>query len=768
MLDWRRLTLHAILWHLGFYIEYKGVWGLARQIYRLLVFSPGKSDKALLYRSMAAAKLARFGIATSSFLEQSRHFKFVDQIRSAKGNLVATRALIDSVSNSSSVVNGLWSIADIAELTSDRAMARDIYLFLAQIPLTNAGNFIAVARSFQRLGHNEKALEVLDRALILSPSSKTLLKNKLALGLSSGDLRAFLNIEQSATFDSPAIHKRLTVAADFIAKEAFAEFAMRLPSFLSQDIPLTQLLIGKVADEANKRLYVFPFIEYVLVTMVRSGVPSNVVNKLRESMRFLQFSKVQNKRKNRILDISTSANFSYSHDLDSDLSSKWETISDLSRYKMQLSNPLSELPTWTPWVGAFIQAPRTPLWKTVSKLLPLVEDTWPIVKFVAPHTLFAADPSRRIRIGFLFHSSMPMVSGFLPFFAKSGFETFFIYPKDEASSNEGTKWASLSDHSLEISPRDLSAGIQKVSNLELDILISGPSMTSMWFLNLARVARIQAILLEPAWIDGSPNLDYYISWRLAEPLSYGQEFASAVALLDSPPYWIEKSNAEIFHEENFRVEVLERLLDWKPSERIYLCASTLVKLHPEMDYVIEGILKNDLFARVVFFRGEHLGGDSLKARLRHRLGGMFERVVFLNSLPSSDAHALLQSVHCVFDSFPITGMSSSFDGLKLGVPIVTLESEISFGKWTSAIYKYLGVEGLSTTSKSEFINICLNLAADSEMREAYSKSIKSQISKLITSEVSANDLVNFIKSAWDRYIAGERPADWFDSGWHSR
>lgn len=769
MIDWRLLNFHSLLWHLGFYSEYMGGWPLAKVFFRILAVLPSKSHKSLIYRSMAAAKLAPFGIVSKPLLRKLPHFDFVREIQETQAAGKSLSSLFERLGDSDKTLRGVWSIADLAELNNERTLATDIYSFIAQIPCITNEEYVYSSISLFRLGRASRSLEVLDRGLKLFPESSELRKTKRTVGLSSGNLKAFLNLPETPTLYSKKAPKLLDEAAKFVVSQSLGEFAIRLSGFLGQDALATDELISLILKKLEKRVFVFPYIEYVLVTMFRGGVPVSTILKFREVMKFRAFSKKQRAKKNRVLDISLLANFSYSFDLQSDLSPIWNNVAELNNKKVLLDNPLKELPIWTPWVGAFVQAPRTPLWKTVESLLPLVRSTWPLVDFVAPHTMeLPKSKVSKIKLGFLYHSSMPMISGLLRFFPKNEFDTFFIYPKDEALSKEALKWKAATEFTFEINPWDLESSISAISKLELDILIAGPFNAPMWFTTLARLARLQAILIEPAWIDGSANLDYYISWEPAEPIDFQNQYQSSVALLKSPPYWIEALDAIGGPTKQMKEALLKRLIDWREGERVYLCANTILKLHPDMDDAIEGILTSDPSGVVVLLRTEGLGGDSLKVRLRSRLGKDFTRLRFLNSLVQSDAHDLLRSVDCVFDSFPITGMSSSFDGLKLGVPIVTIESEISFGKWTSAIYRYIGISGLTARSKSEFVSICTSLASNENLREQYSLEISTNYRKLIESDIAAKELVQFLRSAWSRYCAGYEPADWVNSQWVTR
>jgi predicted O-linked N-acetylglucosamine transferase (SPINDLY family) len=273
------------------------------------------------------------------------------------------------------------------------------------------------------------------------------------------------------------------------------------------------------------------------------------------------------------------------------------------------------------------------------------------------------------------------------------------------------------------------------------------------------------VLLEPNWTDGLTNADYYVSWDKAEPDAPEEFYKTAVSFLRHPPYWIEKPlarNSPISPEA--RAEIRRRILSCGSETRVYLCANTPPKVHPEMDEMFCELLERDKEGILVFLRAEY---KNLRIRLQEKLGVHYKRVLFVPALAKEDAHSLLQSVDCCLDSFPLCGMSSSFDSAMLGVPIVTLPSNIPFSRWTAAIYEYIGIFGLTAKNSSDYVDIALRLASDKNWRDQLGIQLREKSSRYVESKASSDEFQKFLTHAWERKLAGLQPANWLAGEWRS-
>ncbi|VTU15180.1 O-linked N-acetylglucosamine transferase family protein [Variovorax sp. RA8] len=442
----------------------------------------------------------------------------------------------------------------------------------------------------------------------------------------------------------------------------------------------------------------------------------------------------------------------------------------LAESPIELTNPIVDMTiNWMPWQLLFCQAKPELYGEAMAALEKMVFKTWPKLNFVAPHIgrRFAATGEKRnkIRVGFNVHDSMPMMSGLLTQLNPDIFDTVFLRPGKPGQTPAAKSWVERAGKTVEFSDLDTYAAVETIASQELDIIVAGPAIATSFYPMMAKLAPLQMILLEPNWTDGLTNSDYYISWRQAEPEDPAAYYKTAVSFLEHPPYWIEKpalsSNAWPVPPA-IRAEVRRRLLNCGPDVRVYLCANTPPKVHPEMDEIFRDLLERDGSGVLVFLRAEY---KNLKIRLREKLGKSFERVIFLPALSKDDAHLLLQSVDCCLDSYPLCGMSSSFDGAMLGVPIVTLPSEIPFGRWTAAIYEYIGVTGLTARDKHDYIDIAVKLAKDSAWRNEKATELRQKSSLYVESLDSSREFEEFLIEAWDRKLQGLEPTNWINGRW---
>jgi predicted O-linked N-acetylglucosamine transferase (SPINDLY family) len=312
----------------------------------------------------------------------------------------------------------------------------------------------------------------------------------------------------------------------------------------------------------------------------------------------------------------------------------------------------------------------------------------------------------------------------------------------------------------------MRSAIETIAAQQLDIVLSAPSQPAVFFPMMAKLAPLHIVVLEPNWTDGFPESDYYMSWRPAEPPQPGAFYRTKVAYLDHPPYWIDdRYDHEVHMTEEQRQDFLARLVGTTPDQRVYLCPSTPPKLHPRMDEIILRILDRDPQAVFVFLRGEFPPASNLHIRWRNRMGRRCERIRFLNTLERSDAHTLLHAVDCTIDSYPIGGMSSSFDGSILGIPTATFPADVPFGRWLSSIYSHIGVTGLTAHSAGEYVELAVRLAQDKAWRRQKSAEIRSKSRIFVESRASAAEVQQFLLSAWERHCAGLPAANWISGQW---
>lgn len=672
----------------------------------------------------------------------------------------------------------LWNVAELLAKFGRRNEAIDIYKRLYRRELEHAEDYYYAALALLRLENSLRCLDVLEEGQRRFPADgdvSALYMQVCARRLDYKRYRDF--VEATSSNAAPASILSVEAFYEWASKRAPVDFIVTFKDFESN-------VDAAVVDFVKKRFVTFlresPHPAELARTIVffsryldlNPEFCSDVLDAILDSHRADTEQFRADERSLRILyDLSPPMVPHYAVEPGKTLRQFISASRTLAEQPVELSNPIVDMTTnWTPWQLIFCRAELELYGESMAEFEKLAFKTWPRLNHVASHVGRNLSPAgkgqRKIRIGFNVHDSMPMMSGLLAHLDPDIFETVFLRPGKPGQTPAAKSWIERAGKTVEFSDIDTYAAIETIEREELDIIVAGPATATSFYPMMAKLATLQMILLEPNWTDGLSNSDYYISWRQAEPEEPSAYYKTAVSFLDHPPYWIEKP--AVIGEPwplapQVRDEARKRLLNCASDVRVYLCANTPPKVHPEMDDMFRELLERDEKAVLVFLRAEY---NNLRIRLREKLGKSFDRLIFLPALSKDDAHLLLQAVDCCLDSYPLCGMSSSFDGAMLGVPIVTLPSRIPFGRWTAAIYDYINVSGLTAKDKHDYIDIALKLASDSIWRGEKALELRQKSARYVESRDSSKAFETFLLEAWNRRVQGLKPANWINGRWH--
>lgn len=687
---------------------------------------------------------------------------------------LAERKLAQMVETSTDAPT-FWSIADLLTRFSRRNEADDIYRRLSVRDLKSADDYYYSSLAFLRLSNSAGCAHILEQGQQRYPLDNNLSALFRQICASRLEYDRYVNL-----------NSRIGATTTLSIVDFYEEFSKRAPfDFIVISGDLESQLGAGVVHTLKKHVVSFLRENQQPTDLARSLVflsnyldvgsefSADMMHAIIDSQRTDGAASKANERAIRIL-----------HDLSPAMVPRCPVehgrasrqfiaaCQALAESPVELDDPIVDMTNgWTPWQWIFCRAEPEFYGQAMAAFEALAFKTWPRLNHVAPHVgrnlLPAAKGQRKIRVGFNVHDSMPMMSGLLTQLNPDLFETVYLRPGQQGQTPAAKNWIKRAGKTVEFSDIDTYAAIKTIESQELDIIVAGPSMGPCFYPMMGKLATLHMILLEPNWTDGLTNSDYYISWGRAEPEDPAAYYRTAVSFFEHPPYWIEKPDVESKGaiSAEMRAQTRKRLLNASPEAHIYLCANTPPKIHPEMDEIFRDILERDKDAILVLLRGEFPPAKTLRSRLRERLGACYERVVFLSTLKKDDAHLLLQSVDCCLDSYPLCGMSSSFDGAMLGVPLVTLPSKIPFGRWTAAIYEYIGVSGLTARDKQDYVDIALRLATDTSWRNEKASELRQKSSVYVESEASSKEFERFLLEAWDRKVQGLGTANWIDNRW---
>ena len=155
-----------------------------------------------------------------------------------------------------------------------------------------------------------------------------------------------------------------------------------------------------------------------------------------------------------------------------------------------------------------------------------------------------------------------------------------------------------------------------------------------------------------------------------------------------------------------------------PADRnIYLCAQHLGKIHGDFDRMLADILRRD-GRGIVVLTADRFG--QLAAKLRQRFAAVMpvvsDRICFLPRQSHHDYLALLAAADVLLDPPHFGGVNSTYDGLSLGKPVVTMPSGFHRGRYTYGCYRKMGMTECIATDREDYVARAVALGTDADYR----------------------------------------------------
>jgi CRISPR-associated protein Csy1 len=162
--------------------------------------------------------------------------------------------------------------------------------------------------------------------------------------------------------------------------------------------------------------------------------------------------------------------------------------------------------------------------------------------------------------------------------------------------------------------------------------------------------------------------------------------------------------------------------------RLYACAQSLFKIHPEMDDVFAQILAADPQGILVFFQSDaRRVTEQLTARLQRALArhGVPPRgqLKFLPRMASADFRRVLSACDVVLDTLRWSGGNTSVDAFAAGVPVLTLPGRFMRGRQTAGMLELMQVKELIVSSPEEYVRRAVDVASDASLNAALREAI---------------------------------------------
>ena len=318
----------------------------------------------------------------------------------------------------------------------------------------------------------------------------------------------------------------------------------------------------------------------------------------------------------------------------------------------------------------------------------------------------------KIRVGFLSsdilqgHSITYFLKTVLQNYDKKKFEIFLLL--SNAKEDQLTEsFKNLATKTINISDLDNINALNRVRELKLDITIDLMGYTSTHRIELLknRLARKQAIWMGYCNTSGLENMDYIISDpNLIKPNE--QKFYSEKVIF-LPKIWNCHCGFDFERKENPPPFINNKYFTFGSF-------NSFDKINPNVVSVWSNILKRVSKSKLVLKTSQtHHALKRLKDLFKKN--NVLESIQFIERQEDLKNHLITYNgIDIALDTFPYNGVTTSFEAIWMGVPVITMAGYNFNSRCGESINKNLNMERMVAKDEDDYVNKVVNLSNNHE------------------------------------------------------
>ena len=361
-------------------------------------------------------------------------------------------------------------------------------------------------------------------------------------------------------------------------------------------------------------------------------------------------------------------------------------------------------------------------------------------------------PQRRagkVRVGFLSkclrdHTIGRLNQNLIAYLPREEFEVVFLSVGD-SSDAIGQAIRARADRYIVV-PQNLAAALPLVAQQELDVLFypdigMDPFTYTMSF---SRLAPVQCLTWGHPDTTGLPTMDYFVSCRHCETPRSADAYSERVVPLSRLGVCYERLTPADHASSR-------QHFGFRPDEHIYCCPQTLFKFHPDFDAVLADILRRDERGILLLLDARHgYWRELLLERWQRVMPDVVPRIRFIGSLPRAEYLQLLAASDVLLDPLHFGGGNSSYEGLAMGTPIVSLPSDFLRGRLTYAMYAQMEYHDLVVSTGQAYADLCIELGTNRERQAAVRRELLQRTPMLYDDRAIVGEVAAFLHQAAGR------------------
>ncbi len=393
---------------------------------------------------------------------------------------------------------------------------------------------------------------------------------------------------------------------------------------------------------------------------------------------------------------------------------------------------------------------------------PALRPHWP--DFAAQRT----GPWRRLRIGFLSpdfrtHAVMYFLEGLLAQLDRRQFElwAFYLYPRDDAVTGRVQRHA---DHFVRLAGLSPDEQAQAIRAQGIDILIDLAGHTS--YNGLLAMAR-KAAPVQVSWLGypattGLTAVDYKFTDEITDPPGADSQYSERLYRLPT----LFCCYRPMSREPLWRYQPAYQPRPTPALQNGYVTFGSCNNLGKLTDDVLRlwGRVQASVPGSRLLIEGKNLGEAAFAAAYRQRCAGLgidVERLELV-ALDSANQYLTYHRIDIALDPFPLTGGTTSFDLLWMGVPLVSMNGLSFKSRMGTGLLTYLGRTEWLAHDADAYVRIAGTLAADLQQLNTVRLGLRREVeqSALMREDLFCHHFGEGLRLMWLQWLAqGPHPRD---------
>lgn len=370
------------------------------------------------------------------------------------------------------------------------------------------------------------------------------------------------------------------------------------------------------------------------------------------------------------------------------------------------------------------------------------------------------DPWKRLKVGFLspdfrMHSVMYFVEGLLAQLDRRQFEifAFYLFPKDDYITTRVQRHA---DHFIRLSGMSAQAQAEAIRSHEIDILIDLAGHTGHnGLLALAhKAAPVQVSWLGYPATTGLSATDYKFTDEVTDPADADSQYSER--LYRMPTLFV-----------CYRPMSRNPLWRYQPSYLVrptpalsngYITFGSCNNLGKLTDEVLTlwGRLLHSIPNARLLIEGKNLEKPDFVRGYQQRCARLGIDTERLDLVPLDIANQYLtyHRIDIALDPFPLTGGTTTFDVLWMGVPIVSMIGQSFKSRMGVGMLSYLGRTEWLANDTAQYLHIAQGLATDVERLNTLRLGLRAELeqSVLMREDLFNQHFADGLRSMWVQWL----------------